>query len=133
MLFDCFISYLYMCILKLTLGNFFCIFPSVFQILVEASEHTCSCVRTCSALSISYLTACHPDEYVPRLDASFLLSLPNTYYYFLHVLSCRVVCVFSRTDPEILAFSAHLFSLLSISFNFPYSFKLWFFLEYWNL
>jgi len=37
MLFDCFISYLYMCVLKLTLEKKkkkFCIFPSVFQLLV---------------------------------------------------------------------------------------------------
>jgi hypothetical protein len=54
-------------------------------------------------------------------------------HYFLLVLSCCVVCVFSRTDPEIFAFSAHLFSFPGISFNFPYSLKLWFFLEYWNL
>lgn len=52
---------------------------------------------------------------------------------FFSVLSCCVVCVFSWTDPEILAFSAHLFSSLGISFDFPYSIKLWFFLEYWNV
>jgi hypothetical protein len=54
-------------------------------------------------------------------------------HYFLLVLSCCVVCIFSRTDPEILAFSAHLFSFPDFSFDFPYSLKLWFFLEYWNL
>jgi len=32
-----------------------------------------------------------------------------------------------------LAFFAHLFSFLGISFDFPYSLKLWFFLEYWKL
>jgi hypothetical protein len=32
-----------------------------------------------------------------------------------------------------LVFSAHLFSFPSISFDFPYSIKLWFFLEYWTL
>jgi hypothetical protein len=53
--------------------------------------------------------------------------------YFLSVLSCCVVCVLSWTDPEILAFSAHLFSSPGISFDFHYSLKLWFFLEYWNL
>jgi hypothetical protein len=54
-------------------------------------------------------------------------------HYFLPVLSCCVVCIFSRTDPEILTFSAYLFSFPGISFDFPYSLKLWFFLEYWNL
>jgi hypothetical protein len=64
----------------------------------------------------------------------FAFSAKHTHtHYFLPILSCCVVCVFSRTDPEILAFSAHLFSLPGISFDFSYSLKLWFFLEYWNL
>jgi hypothetical protein len=64
----------------------------------------------------------------------FVFSAKHTHtHYFLPVLSCYVVCVFSRTNPEILAFSAHLFSFPGISFDFPYSLKLWFFLEYWNL
>jgi hypothetical protein len=134
MLFDCFSSYLYMRVLKLTLGNFCSTyFPLLFNFYCEASERTCSCVRTCLALSISYLTACRPDKYVPCPDASFLLSLPNThttFYLFYHVVLC---VFFSRTDPEIFAFSTHLFSFPGISFDFPYSLKLWFFLEYWNL
>jgi hypothetical protein len=62
----------------------------------------------------------------------FAFSAKHT-HYSLPVLSCCVVCVFSRTDPEILALSAHLFSFPGITFDFPYSLKLWFFLEYWNL
>jgi hypothetical protein len=62
----------------------------------------------------------------------FAFSAKHT-HYFLLVLSCCVVCVFSRNDPEILAFYAHLFSFLGIFFDLPYSLKLWFFLEYWNL
>jgi len=62
----------------------------------------------------------------------FAFSAKHT-HYFLSVLSCCVVCVFSRTDPEILSFCAHLFSFPGITFDFPYSLKLWFFLEYWNL
>jgi hypothetical protein len=62
----------------------------------------------------------------------FSFSAKHT-HYFLFVLSCCVVCVFYRTDPKILVFYAHLFSFQGISFNFPYSLKLWFFLEYWNL
>jgi hypothetical protein len=75
--------------------------------VTEVSEQTCSCVWTYWALSISYLTACCPDEYVPRPDARFM-----------SILSCRVVCVFSQTDPEILAFSA----LFSHSQVFPLTF-----------
>jgi hypothetical protein len=53
----------------------------------------------------------------------FAFSAKHT-HYFLPVLSCCVVCVFSRTDPEILTFSAHLFSFSGISFDFPYFLKL---------
>jgi hypothetical protein len=66
----------------------------------------------------------------------FAFSAKHTHthtHYFLPVLSCCVVCVFSQTDPDILAFSVYLFSFPGISFDFPYSLKLWFFLEYCNL
>jgi hypothetical protein len=62
----------------------------------------------------------------------FAFSAKHT-HYFLPVLSSCGVCVFSRIDPEILAFFAHLFSFPCISFDFSNSLKLWFFLEYWNL
>jgi hypothetical protein len=57
----------------------------------------------------------------------FAFSAKHTHYFF-PVLSCCVVCVFSRTDPKIFALFAHLFSFPGISFAFPYSLKLWFFL-----
>jgi len=61
----------------------------------------------------------------------FAFSAKHTHaHYFLSILSCCVVCVFSQTNPEILAFSAHLFSFPGTSFDFPYSIKFWFFLEY---
>jgi hypothetical protein len=56
----------------------------------------------------------------------FAFSTKHT-HYFWPALSCYVVCVFSRTDLEILTFSSRLFSFPGISL------KLWFFLEYWNL
>jgi hypothetical protein len=59
----------------------------------------------------------------------FAFSAKHT-HYSLSVPSSCIVCVFSRTDPKILAFSAHLFSFPGITFDFPYSLKLWFFLEY---
>jgi hypothetical protein len=62
----------------------------------------------------------------------FAFSAKHT-HYILPVLSCCVMCIFSWNDPEILAFFVHLFSFRGISFDFPYSLKLWFFLEYWNL
>jgi len=51
----------------------------------------------CSALLISYLTACRPDKYVPCQDASFLLSLPNSntifflFYQLLGVISLGLI------------------------------------------
>jgi hypothetical protein len=60
----------------------------------------------------------------------FLYQTHTTFCLFYHV----VLCVFSLgLIPSFLVFSAHLFSFPSISFDFPYSIKLWFFLEYWNL
>jgi len=110
MLFDCFISYLYMRVLKLTLGNFcFAYFPLLFSLQCEASGRTCSCVRTRSALSISYLTACRPDEYVPHPDASFLLSLPNIYITFC-LFYHDVLCVFSLELIPRFWHSLHIFS-----------------------
>jgi len=50
----------------------------------------------------------------------FVFSAKHTHthtHYFLPVLSCCVVCVFSRTDLEILTFSAHLFSFPDFYLN----------------
>jgi len=113
-----------------------CIFPSVFQLLVWS-------VRTDMFLcpdvlgSVDLLSDNMPSGRVCTTSGweLFAFSAKHTHthtHYFLPVLSCCVVCVFSRTDPKILAFSAHLFSIPGISFDFPYSLKLWFFLEYWN-
>jgi hypothetical protein len=33
---------------------------------------------------------CRPDEYVPRLDSSFLLSLPNTLLFACSIMFCYV-------------------------------------------
>jgi hypothetical protein len=98
MLFDCFISYLYIRVLKLKLGKkISAYFPLFFNFWCEASWRTCSCVRTCSALLISYLTACRPDEYVPCPDTSFLLFLPNT-HTLLFVCSIMLCCVCFLSD-----------------------------------
>jgi hypothetical protein len=79
--------------------------------------------------SVNLLSDSMPSGRVCTMSGSelFAFSAKHT-HYFSPVLSCCVVCVFSRTDPEILAFSAHLFSFPGISFDFPYSLKLWFFL-----
>jgi hypothetical protein len=84
--------------------------------------------------SVDLLSGSIPSEQVCTTFGRELFAFSTKHtHYFLPVLSCCVVCVFSRTDPEILAFSAHLFSSPGISFDFPYSLKLWFVLEYWNL
>jgi hypothetical protein len=111
----------------------FCIFPFTFQLLVWS-------VRTDMFLCPDVL--CFVDLLSNSMTSGrvcttsgrelFAFSAKHT-HYFLSILSCYVVCVFSQTDPTILVFSAHLFSFQGISFDFPYSIKLWFFLEYWNL
>jgi len=134
MLFDCFISYLYMHVLKLTLGIFCCcIFPYVFHLLVW-SVRTDMFLRPDVLCSVDLLSDSMPSGWVCTTSKRelFAFSAKHT-HYFLLVLSCCVVCVFSWTYPEIFAFSTHLFSFPGIFFAFPYSLKLWFFLEYWNL
>jgi len=129
MLFDCFISYLYMRVLKLTLGK--------KKFLHISLCFSASSVKRPDVLgSIDLLSNSMPSRRVCTTSGRklFAFSTKHTHtHYFLPVLSCCVMCVFSRTNHEILSFSAHLFSFSSISFDFPYSLKFWFFLEYWNL
>jgi hypothetical protein len=94
----------------------FSIFPSAFQLLVWSIQ-TDMFLRPDTLSYVDLLSDNMPSgRYVPRQGESFLLSLPNTYTLLLLALSCCVVCVFSRTDPEILEFFTHLFSFPSISF-----------------
>jgi hypothetical protein len=111
----------------------FCIFPSAFQRLVW-SVWANIFLRPDALGSVDLLSDSMPSGQVCITSGCelFTFSAKHT-HYFLSVLSCCVVCVFSWTYPDILAFSAHLFSFPGISFDFPYSLKLWFFWEYWNL
>jgi hypothetical protein len=84
-------------------------FPPFFSFYCEASKRTCSCVWTCSALSISYLTACRPDKYVPRSDVSFLFFLPNTHTTFCLFYNV-MLCVFSLGLIPRFWHSLHIFS-----------------------
>jgi hypothetical protein len=136
MLFFCFISYLYMCVLKLTLGNFFMHILLYFLApnVKRPDGHVLASGRARLCRSFICQHAVRMSMYHVRTRAFCFLCQTHTHtHYFLPILSCCVVYVFSRTDPEILAFSAHLFSFPGISLDFPYSLKLWFFLEYWNL
>jgi hypothetical protein len=111
----------------------FCIFPSAFQLLVW-SVRTDMFLRLDALSSVDLLSDSMPSRRVCTTSERELFDFSAKHtHYFLPVLSCCVVCVFSSTDPEISTFSAHLFSFQGISFDFPYSLKLWFFLEYWNL
>jgi hypothetical protein len=137
MLFDCFIRlFIHVCSEANIRKKKFCIFPYVFQLLVW-SVRTDIFLRPDILGSIDLLSDSMPSERVCTMSIidlfCFLCQTHTHAHYFLPVLSCCVVYVFSQTDPEILAFSAHLFSFPSISFDFPYSLKHWFFLEYWNL
>jgi len=127
-IFDCFISYFIHACSKANVRNFFFgIFPYVFQLLVW-SVQTDMVWRPDMLGSIDLLSDSMPSGrvYTTSEPELFAFSAKNT-HFFLLVLSCCVVCVFSQTDPEILAFSAHLFSFPGISFDFSYSLKLWFF------
>jgi hypothetical protein len=124
-----------MCVLKLTLGNFCSsYFPLLSAYSVKRSDgHV---LASWPLGSVDLLSDSMPSGRLCTTSERelFAFSAKHTHtHFFLPVLSCCVVCVFFRTDPEILAFSTHLFSFPSISFDFPYSLKLWFFLEYWNL
>jgi hypothetical protein len=113
-------------VLKLTLGNFFLHISLCFS---ASNVKRSDALGSVDLLSDSMLSGRVCTTSGREL---FAFSTKHT-HYFLSVLSCYVVCVFSWTDLEILALSAHLFSSPGISFDFPYSLKLWFFLEYWNL
>jgi hypothetical protein len=108
----------------------FCIFPSVFQLLV-CSVQTDMFLRLDVLDSVDLLFDSMPSGRVCTTSELELFAFSAKHsHYFFPVLSCCVVCVFFWTDPKILAFCTHLFSFLGISFDFPYSLKLWFFFEY---
>jgi len=102
---------------------------SIFR--CEASGRTWLTGRTQAAMPITNLLVDHPNEFVPRSDASPLYSLPFTQHYiFFLFFSC---CVFlSRISHEILAFCTHLFLFRGNFLVFLCSFKFLYFLEYWN-
>jgi hypothetical protein len=127
------LSVIYTCVFWNVRKFLFCIFPFAFQLLVwsfQTDMFLCP-----DALDfVDLLSDSMPSGRVCTTSGHELFSFSDKHiYYFLPVLSCCAVCVFSRTDPEILAFSAHLLSFPCISFDFPYSLELWLFLEYWNL
>jgi hypothetical protein len=93
MLFDCFISCLYMRVLKLTLGKniFLLIFPQVSVFQCEVFGRTYSYVQTRAVLPYADLADAHPDRISIGLRLASL-SLPYTH---LFAFLWHVVC-FSR-------------------------------------
>jgi hypothetical protein len=97
LLFSYFISYLYMCVMKLTLGKiiFLQIFLWFLAFLCEVFGQTWLIVRTQVALSIAYLVVCRSDKCVPHPNAiltGFYLSLcflchPHTTTFFWFIMS----------------------------------------------
>jgi len=84
--------------------------------------------------SVDLLSDSMPSGRVCTTSGRKLFAFSAKHILLLFVCFIMSCCVFfSRISPEILTFSAHLFSFPSISFDFPYSLKLLFFLEYWNL
>jgi hypothetical protein len=141
LLFDCFINCLYIHVLRLTLRKiFFCkifLWFSAFQ--CEASGWTWLTVRTQAALPIANLSMDRPDKLVLRPD-TILTSIfpPLTFstnctplHFYWFIMTCCVF--FSRISPEILIFSAYLFSFHDLLCVFLCSFKFLCFLEFWNI
>jgi hypothetical protein len=99
---------------------FFANFSWFLAFQCEASERTWLIVWTQAALLIANLVVDCSDELVTRSDAiltsiypslSFLTSRTPLHFYWF-IMSCCVF--FSRLSPEILAFSARLFSFRGI-------------------
>jgi hypothetical protein len=112
--------------------NFY-IFPSIFQLLVW-SVRTNMFLRPDGLGSIDLLFDSMPSGQVCTTSGRELFAFSAKHILLLFACFIMSCCVFfSRISPEILAFFAHLFSFPGISFDFPYSLKLWFFLEYSNL
>jgi hypothetical protein len=97
MLFDCLISYLYMCVLKLTSEKIviFTNFPLFSAFQCEASGQTWLTVRTQAALPIANLAVDRPDELLLRSDA------------ILQVFFCRLLSQLVAHDCSFIYFSCH--------------------------
>jgi hypothetical protein len=117
LLFDYLISYLYICVLKLTLGKIiisanFSLF-SAFQ--CEASGWTWLTVWMQAVLSIASLAS--------GLSGCIGIMSEHDPYRCLSVSLLYHVMCFSQISPEILAFFAHFFSLHGICYVLLCSFK----------
>jgi hypothetical protein len=127
LLFDCLINYLYIHVLKLTLGKitFLQIFLWFSAFQCEASRWTRLTVRTQVALLIAHLAVDCPDEFVTRPNAilkgiypllSFSASCIPLYSYWI-IMSCCVYfsCGFLLRFWHSLHVSSHsvIFSLSS--------------------
>jgi hypothetical protein len=78
---------------------FFCIFPSVFQLLVRSGWMDMF-LRLDVLGSVDLLSNSMPSGWVCTTFGHKLFAFSaKLTHYFLPVLSCCVVCVFSRTDP----------------------------------
>jgi hypothetical protein len=155
-LFDYFISWLYMFVLKLFLGKilFFCKFSSsfifsVWNVRTDLLLFPNMCgsdiqmvkwhVWTRVVLPIANLAVDHLDECVTHPDTiptgifwplPFQANHTSLYFYWFIMLCC---VFFSQIFPKILAFFAHLFSFYGICYVFLCSFMFLCFLEYWNI
>jgi hypothetical protein len=141
LLFDCLSSYLYMRVLKLTLGKI--ILSAIFSLFsafqCEAFGWTWLTARTCAVLSIANLASgpsgrigimSRWDPY--RFLSVYLLSLPSAHHFIFIDLSCHIVCLSRGFLPRFwhsLHISSHPWYLLCL----PYSFKFLCFLEDWNI
>jgi hypothetical protein len=129
-------------VLKLTLGKIIISanFPLFSAFRCEAPRRAWLTIQTHAVLSIAS-QASGPSGRVGNMSgrdpyrflsvACFLCHSHTTAFFYFFIMSCCVF--FSHISPDILAFSAHLFSFHDILCVFPCSFKFLYFLEYWNI
>lgn len=122
-LFDCFISYLYMRVLKLTLGKIIisAIFLLFSAFLCEASRQTWLIVRTYAVQSVASLASWSSGRDRYRFLSMSFLSLPYAHICIFIDLSCHVVYFSRRFLPRFwhsLKISSHsmVFAVFSLFF-----------------
>jgi hypothetical protein len=115
-----------------------CTFPSVFQLLMWSIQADMF-LRPDALGSINLLSDSMISGRVCTTFGRELFSFSAKHILLLFACSFMLCCVvlccvcFLSDWSQDFGILYTIFSFLGISFDFPYSFKLWFFLEYWNL
>jgi hypothetical protein len=136
MLFDCFISYLYMRVLKLTLGRKKNLHISLcFSTSSEmrSDRHVLASGRARLCRSLIWKYAVQTSMYHVRTQAFWFLCQTDTHTHTHTTFSCSIIlcCVCFLSDWSLdFGILCTYFLIPRYFFDFPYSLKLWLFLEY---